>query len=70
MIKTAQEHSTISRLVVVASGVHYWTEIPKGVSENPDMLKTFGSAEYCTDKYAARLYTTQAAQLNYLQEHV
>ncbi|KAF7360243.1 hypothetical protein MVEN_00753100 [Mycena venus] len=50
MIKTAQQHSTVPRLVVVSSEVHYWVKIEKRVYENPDMLKTLGSAEYCTDK--------------------
>ncbi|KAJ7837944.1 hypothetical protein B0H13DRAFT_1651258 [Mycena leptocephala] len=50
MIKTAQQHSTVPRLVVVSSGLHYRSEIDKRVAENPNMLKTIGSAEYCTDK--------------------
>lgn len=48
MIKTAREHSTIPRLVVVSSEMHYWASIEKEVRENPDMLKTFGSEKYCT----------------------
>ncbi|KAJ6580899.1 short-chain dehydrogenase [Mycena capillaripes] len=56
MIKTAQQHSTTPRLVVVSSGVHYWVEMEKGILENPDMLKTLGSAEYCTDKKMGERY--------------
>ncbi|KAF7371442.1 hypothetical protein MSAN_00781200 [Mycena sanguinolenta] len=48
MMRTAREHSTFPRLVVVSSEVHYWASIEKAVRENPDMLKTLGSAEYCT----------------------
>ncbi|KAF8176360.1 NAD(P)-binding protein [Mycena galopus ATCC 62051] len=48
MLKTAREHSTLPRLVVVSSEVHYWASIEKDVRENPDILKTLGSAEYCT----------------------
>ncbi|KAJ6484645.1 hypothetical protein C8R45DRAFT_870500 [Mycena sanguinolenta] len=48
MMRTAREHSTIARLVVVSSEVHYWAPIEKALRENPDMLKTLGSAEYCT----------------------
>ncbi|KAF7369525.1 WW domain-containing oxidoreductase [Mycena venus] len=50
MIKTAQQHSTIPRLVFVSSGAHYEVEIEKNVRENPDMTKTLGSSEYCTKK--------------------
>ncbi|KAJ7663850.1 hypothetical protein DFH06DRAFT_1087663 [Mycena polygramma] len=46
MIKTAQQHSTIPRIVFVSTGAHYWTDIEKGVRENPDMLKTLGGLEY------------------------
>jgi retinol dehydrogenase-12 len=54
MIKTAKEHATLPRLVVVSSGVHYWITIEKDLCESPTMLKTFGSSEYCTPKYALR----------------
>jgi hypothetical protein len=52
MIKTAQQHATLPRIVVVSSEVHYWVEIEKRVYENPDIIKTLGSSEYCTDSYA------------------
>jgi retinol dehydrogenase-12 len=51
MIRTAKEHSTLPRLVVVASGVHYWITIDKKLGENPELLKTLGSAEHCTTRY-------------------
>ncbi|KAJ6580743.1 hypothetical protein B0H19DRAFT_1112261 [Mycena capillaripes] len=57
MIKTGREHSTRPRLVVVSSEMHYWTHIDKSVSENPDMLKTLGSAEYCTPTNMASRYS-------------
>ncbi|KAF7371072.1 WW domain-containing oxidoreductase [Mycena sanguinolenta] len=50
MIRTAEQYSTTPRIVVVSSSMHYWVKINKDVSENPDMLKTLGSAEYCTNK--------------------
>ncbi|KAJ7173561.1 hypothetical protein C8R46DRAFT_1083145 [Mycena filopes] len=50
MIKTAQEHSTVPRIVVVSSEVHYYKDIEKKVCENPDILKTLGSSEYCTKR--------------------
>ncbi|KAF7369500.1 hypothetical protein MVEN_00279800 [Mycena venus] len=56
MIKTAREHSTVPRLVVVSSEMHYWASIEKEVRENPDMLKTFGSQEYCTPTRMASRY--------------
>ncbi|KAJ7780227.1 hypothetical protein DFH07DRAFT_865313 [Mycena maculata] len=48
MIKTAQEHSTQPRLVIVSSEVHYWHDIEKPVVESPEIVKTLASAEYCT----------------------
>ncbi|KAJ7696026.1 hypothetical protein B0H17DRAFT_1054612 [Mycena rosella] len=50
MVRTAREHSTVPRIVVVASEVHYFTNIEKRVLESPEMLATLGSAEYCTPK--------------------
>ncbi|KAJ7921254.1 hypothetical protein B0H13DRAFT_2656140 [Mycena leptocephala] len=50
MIKTVEQHSTVPRLVVVSSGLHYRSEIDKRITENLNILKTIGSAEYCTDK--------------------
>ncbi|KAJ7780255.1 hypothetical protein DFH07DRAFT_1026479 [Mycena maculata] len=38
MIKTAQEHSTLPRLVVVSSGAHYWFDIEKPVVESPEII--------------------------------
>ncbi|KAF7369501.1 Short-chain dehydrogenase [Mycena venus] len=56
MIKTACEHSTVSRLVVVSSEMYYWASIEKEVRENPDMLKRFGSQEYWTSIQMASRY--------------
>ncbi|KAJ7900599.1 hypothetical protein B0H14DRAFT_2429170, partial [Mycena olivaceomarginata] len=56
MIKTAQQHSTSPRLVVVSSDMHYWVKMDKNLSENPDVLKTLGSAEYCTEKNMKERY--------------
>ncbi|KAF7345417.1 WW domain-containing oxidoreductase [Mycena venus] len=49
MIRTAQRHSTTPRLVVVSSGAHHWVEVDKKLYENPDVLKTLGGAEYCSN---------------------
>ncbi|KAJ7663866.1 hypothetical protein DFH06DRAFT_1295874 [Mycena polygramma] len=57
MIQTAQQHSTTPRIVVVASGMHYWVKIEKEIYEKPDMLKSLGSAEYCTDKNMGERYS-------------
>ncbi|KAJ6526936.1 hypothetical protein DFH09DRAFT_1414619 [Mycena vulgaris] len=48
MLRTAREHSTVPRLVVVASEAHNFTDIPKSVREGDNILATLGSAEYCT----------------------
>ncbi|KAF8166537.1 short-chain dehydrogenase [Mycena galopus ATCC 62051] len=49
MIQTAEQHSTIPRVVVVSSGAYYFLKINKDLSEDLDVLKTLGSAEYCSD---------------------
>ncbi|KAJ7302935.1 hypothetical protein DFH08DRAFT_57252 [Mycena albidolilacea] len=56
MIKTAQQHATLPRIVVVSSEVHYWVEIEKRVYENPDIIKTLGSSEYCTNSIMQSRY--------------
>ncbi|KAF7345408.1 WW domain-containing oxidoreductase [Mycena venus] len=56
MIRTAEQYSTFPRLVIVASEVHYWVKIEKQVYENPDILKTLGSSEYCTNKVMQSRY--------------
>ncbi|KAJ6584790.1 hypothetical protein B0H19DRAFT_926764 [Mycena capillaripes] len=50
MVRTAQEYSTVPRIVVVASEVHFWASIEKRVLDSPNILTTLGSAEYCTPK--------------------
>jgi NAD(P)-dependent dehydrogenase (short-subunit alcohol dehydrogenase family) len=51
MIRTAEKYSTLPRLVVVASEVHFFIEIEKEVYRNPDILKIPSSAEYSTPSY-------------------
>ncbi|KAJ7140917.1 hypothetical protein C8R44DRAFT_603865 [Mycena epipterygia] len=55
MLRTAQQYSTVPRLVVVASEVHYFTTIEKDVLDK-DILATIGSAEYCTPKAMGSRY--------------
>ncbi|KAJ7758547.1 hypothetical protein DFH07DRAFT_1024555 [Mycena maculata] len=50
MVRTAREHSTVPRIVVVASEVHFMATFEKEVRDKPDILATLGSAEYCTPK--------------------
>ncbi|KAJ7254322.1 short-chain dehydrogenase [Mycena haematopus] len=40
MVRTGLEHSTVPRIVVVASDVHYWATIEKRVLETPNILVT------------------------------
>lgn len=53
MIRTAQQHGTVPRIVVVTSEVHHWATIEKHVLDSPNILVTLGSAEYCTTKHAS-----------------
>ncbi|KAJ7025813.1 hypothetical protein C8F04DRAFT_1127180 [Mycena alexandri] len=56
MLKTAREHATHPRIVYVSSEMHYWASIPKHVIEDPEILKTLGSKEYCTTAVMATRY--------------
>ncbi|KAK7055879.1 WW domain-containing oxidoreductase [Favolaschia claudopus] len=47
MVKTAQEHSTVPRIVVVSSDMHYTVSLSKPLLKDPHLLKTLSSAEYC-----------------------
>ncbi|KAH6902600.1 short-chain dehydrogenase [Coprinopsis sp. MPI-PUGE-AT-0042] len=46
--RTGKTFSVEPRLVVVASGMHYWTKLEEKVVNSPEPLKTFSSKEYCT----------------------
>ncbi|KAJ7147553.1 hypothetical protein C8R43DRAFT_1097223 [Mycena crocata] len=50
MVRTAREHSTAPRIVIVASEVHHFTTIEKSVTDRADILVTLGSEKYCTPK--------------------
>jgi NAD(P)-dependent dehydrogenase (short-subunit alcohol dehydrogenase family) len=51
MVRTGSQYSTVPRIVVVASDVHYWASIEQRVLDTPNVLTTLGSKEYCTPKY-------------------
>ncbi|KAJ7185266.1 hypothetical protein C8R46DRAFT_1342576 [Mycena filopes] len=61
MVQTAQEHGSLSRLVIVSSVSMYEVQaLDTRVIESPDMLKTLGSADYCTpEKMAVRYPVTK-----------
>ncbi|KAJ6526942.1 hypothetical protein DFH09DRAFT_935822 [Mycena vulgaris] len=48
MMRTAQEHSTVPRIVVVSSDLHYFISIPQSICEGGNILAVLGSADYCT----------------------
>jgi hypothetical protein len=56
MLKTGKTFSVEPRLVVVASGMHYWTKLEKKVVDSPEPLKMFSSKEYCTPSVMAQRY--------------
>ncbi|KAJ7483219.1 hypothetical protein FB451DRAFT_1393347 [Mycena latifolia] len=56
MVQTATEHGTLPRIVVVSSGAHYYVTLDKALREDPEMLKTVGSEEYCTPQKMMRRY--------------
>ncbi|KAE9392323.1 NAD(P)-binding protein [Gymnopus androsaceus JB14] len=56
MIRTATEHSTTPRIVVTGSFTHYFVDIDENVVNSPNLLGSFNSQEYytqrsMTDKY-------------------
>ncbi|KAJ7765295.1 hypothetical protein B0H16DRAFT_1796663 [Mycena metata] len=60
MLKTAQEHSTLPRMVIVSSGSHYEVKaLDKRLVESPEMLKTLGSAEYSRANMSMRYPVTK-----------
>ncbi|KAJ7121955.1 hypothetical protein C8R43DRAFT_959322 [Mycena crocata] len=56
MLRTAKEHATLPRVVVVTSELHYWADIPKDIRESNKILATLGSAEFCTPKAMQTFY--------------
>ena len=46
MLRTAEKHHTIPRLVVVSSEVHYWANLDKDIFDSPNGLVKFGKLEY------------------------
>ncbi|KAJ7151011.1 hypothetical protein C8R46DRAFT_914484 [Mycena filopes] len=56
MIKTAVQHSTVARLVIVSSSVHEHVEIEESVYNKPHIFKTLGSSAYCTPKTMGSRY--------------
>ncbi|KAK7026616.1 WW domain-containing oxidoreductase [Favolaschia claudopus] len=47
MIRTAKQHATVPRIVVVSSDMHYFVKFSRDIAEDPEILKTLGGAEYC-----------------------
>ncbi|KAJ7079207.1 hypothetical protein C8R43DRAFT_940090 [Mycena crocata] len=56
LLRTAEQYSTVPRLVVVASEVHYWATLSKSVLQSKTPLALLGSRENCTDKYMSGSY--------------
>lgn len=54
MVATAKKYQTKPRLVIVSSGVHYFTRVDDEVLDSDTPLRVFGqSAEYNVAKYVA-----------------
>ncbi|KAH9477764.1 Short-chain dehydrogenase/reductase phmF [Psilocybe cubensis] len=61
MLETAKTHQTTPRLVVVSSGVHFWTKIDDSVIKSENPLKAFGTSP----KYLGRATNSIAAKRYY-----
>ncbi|KAG6899469.1 hypothetical protein C0993_010065 [Termitomyces sp. T159_Od127] len=63
MIKTGIDHSTRPRLVIVTSGVHFWSEIPKNpdgiLNSDNNIYKALNSKEYCDKHLSSRYYDSK-----------
>ena len=46
ILRTAEKHHTIPRIVVVSSDVHYLAKLDKDVFDSPNGLLKFGKLEY------------------------
>ena len=57
MIKTGQKHSVETRLVVVGSGMHYFTKFDKKVSEAAEPLSVLNDKAYCTSSVMQARYS-------------
>ncbi|PFH48618.1 hypothetical protein AMATHDRAFT_65010 [Amanita thiersii Skay4041] len=56
MAKTASEHSTTPRLVLVSSEVHYWTSFEDKVVDSDEPLQILSDKRYCTSKMMGHRY--------------
>jgi retinol dehydrogenase 12 len=45
MLRTAEKHHTIPRIVVVSSEVHHWAKLDKDVVDSPNGLEKFGKLD-------------------------
>ncbi|KAI0344677.1 NAD(P)-binding protein [Trametopsis cervina] len=55
LLKAAETHSSTSRLVVVASEVHYWRRFDEQIVQN-GVLAQLNTEEYCTSEVMATRY--------------
>jgi len=52
LLKTAKEHITCPRIVVVGSETHHWVSLKPSLLNQPSPLRTLSeSEEYCTAKW-------------------
>ncbi|KAJ7272442.1 short-chain dehydrogenase [Mycena rebaudengoi] len=56
MLQTARDHSTLPRIVLVSSGLHYWATIDTHLLKSPNLLEMLGSKEYSTPKVMGDRY--------------
>lgn len=56
LVRTANKESTVSRLVIVSSDMHYLTDFSKEEQASPKILAKLNSKEYCTTPVIERRY--------------
>ncbi|KZP17994.1 short-chain dehydrogenase [Athelia psychrophila] len=57
LLRTANEASTVSRLVIVSSDSHYFADITKEEQASPNILAKLNSKEYCTTSVMQQRYS-------------
>jgi len=63
MARTARETSTSTRVVIVASVVHFWAIVPKEVMDKPYLLDYVNSKEYCTPSHMLGMHQYNISKL-------
>ena len=57
LIRTAQAHGTISRMVIVSSDMHYSVKLEEELLDAPSLLQKLSDKTYCTPEVMEQRYS-------------